>query len=120
MAAQGPDDPPMRPRAESRRRVLLSGLLVHSPSQLTIPCAITDLSLHGARIRLGESELLGEPLFLIVLKDALAFQARIAWRRAERVGLTFINYFDLTKPGGDDPKVLRRLWLSHISYGPSP
>ncbi|HEY5107722.1 MAG TPA: PilZ domain-containing protein [Caulobacteraceae bacterium] len=110
----------MRPRAEPRRRVLLSGVVVHSPSQMTAPCTILDLSLTGARIRLGESELLGEPMFLIVLKNALAFRARVVWRRAEHTGLSFIAYFDLAKPGADDPKILRRLWLSHISYGPSP
>lgn len=101
-------------RRQPRRRVLLSGKLVHSPSELTADCAIQDISSAGARIRVPLEVLLGEPLYLINLSHGLAFRARVAWRRDNRAGLAFTAYFDLHKVNDDAPKVLRRLWLEHM------
>ena len=103
-------------RRHRRRRVLLSGRLVHSLNELTVDCAIQDVSSTGARLRLPEGTLLAEPLYLIDLSHGLAFKARVAWRRENRAGLAFSAYYDLGKADGA-PKLLRRLWLDHIRGG---
>ena len=100
-------------RREQRRRVLLTGRVVHSVSELTVECAIQDISRTGARIRVPADTPLSDPLYLINMSHGLAFKARVAWRRENRVGLTFSRYFELNKPSDDAPKVLRRLWLEH-------
>ena len=101
-------------RREHRRRVLLTGRLVHSPAELTVDCAIQDISRGGARVRLGADTMLGDPLYLVDMSHGLAFRARVAWRRENRAGLTFSRYFDLSKPDADAPKILRRLWIDYI------
>lgn len=101
-------------RREQRRRVLLTGRLVHSVNELTAECAIQDISRTGARVRVPADTLLSDPLYLINMSHGLAFKARVAWRRENRVGLAFSRYYDLNKPNEDAPKILRRLWLEHI------
>ena len=100
-------------RREQRRRVLLTGRLVHSVNEWTVECAIQDISRTGARIRVPPDTLLSDPLYLINMSHGLAFKARVAWRRENRVGLTFSRYFDLNKTNEDAPKILRRLWMEH-------
>ena len=109
-----PEDDAAGNRRQPRRRVLLSGKLVHSPGELTVDCAIQDISSAGARIRVAPEVLLGEPLYLINMSHGLAFRARVVWRRENRAGLAFAGYFDLHKVSEDAPKVLRRLWLEHM------
>ena len=104
-------------RRQHRRRVLLSGRLVHSISEMTVDCTIQDVSSTGARLRLPEATLLSEPLFLIDLTHGLAFKTRVAWRKENRAGLAFIQYFDLSQADGPAPKRLRRLWLDYTRTG---
>lgn len=114
LASSDPPPDDTGKRSQPRRRVLLSGKLVHSTSELTVDCAIQDISSAGARVRLPPDTLLGEPIYLINMSHGLAFRARVAWRRENRAGLEFTRYFDLHKAGEDAPRVLRRLWLEHI------
>ena len=107
-------------RTEPRRRVLFSGLIVHSPAQMSVHCTILDMSQRGARVRLSGSDMFSDPVFLIDLNHALAFGARVVWRRAERLSLSFSRYFDLAKPTADTPTVLRRLWISHTRCESAP
>jgi len=113
--------PETRARAEhrrsQRRRVLLSGRLVHSINEMTVDCSIRDVSSTGARLRLPQATLLAEPLFLIDLTHGLAFKARVAWRKENGAGLSFIEYFDLSKADSPAPKRLRRLWLDYTRSG---
>jgi hypothetical protein len=101
-------------RVETRRRVLLSGKLIHSPNDLGVDCAIQDISRTGARVRMSGPEALANPLHLIDLRHGLAFKARIVWRDGARVGLAFTRYYDLSKPDPERPPVLRRIWMEHV------
>jgi hypothetical protein len=116
-----PDEKPEAPpgvdnRGQPRRRVLLSGRMVHSPHEETVDCTIVDVSSTGARLRLPDGAFLAEPLFLIDLTHGLAFKARLAWRRDNKAGLEFIDYHDLSKPG-DFPPRLAQMWRDHIRAG---
>ena len=109
-----PTDGPGDKRRELRRRVLLSGKVVHSLGELTVNCAIQDLSATGARVRLPDDTLVGDPIYLINMSHGVAWRARVAWRRENRLGLEFSQSFDLSQENEAAPKVLRRLWLEHV------
>jgi hypothetical protein len=115
-AALRPSNDPER-RAFARRRTVLSGILVHGPSLFTCPCAILDISRNGAKVKLGPGEGLGTPLWLADLSHGLAFEAEIAWRREDRVGLRFTTYLDLAKGGFSEPGpiLMRSLWIERQS-----
>ncbi len=106
-------------RAAQRQRVLLKGVIVHSPAQLTLDCAISEISASGARVRLASSDALGEPIYLIDLTNALGFRASIAWRKEGIAGLTFTERFDLRGEAAGSPTILRRLWVDQIRQSPS-
>ncbi|HEY5106417.1 MAG TPA: PilZ domain-containing protein [Caulobacteraceae bacterium] len=120
MSIQESDKVVIEARTEPRRRVLFSGLIVHSAAQMSIHCAILDMSRRGARVRLTGADFIGDPLYLIDLNHALAFKARVVWRRGERLSLSFSHYFDLSEPAAETPTVLRRLWLSHTRSENAP
>ena len=98
-------------RAEPRRRVLLSGKIVYGFPEMTLDCAVSDLSPSGARVRLGGPEPLKDPIYLIIVRHAAAFLAREAWREGAVVGLTFARRFDLGNPTTDLPKLVRQIWI---------
>jgi hypothetical protein len=102
-------------RHAPRRRGVLSGMLVHGPAFFTSTCAILDVSLSGARVRVPAAEPLGEPMYLLDFSHGLAFEAHIAWRRQDRVGLRFKTYYDLSEPNSGGPTLLRRLWIDRLS-----
>lgn len=94
-----------------RRRVLLSGKLVYGDNEMTLDCAITDISDTGARVRLQGAQLLVEPIYLVDLRHGVAYRARRAWRREELVGLAFSERYDLRSPPPELPKLVRQLWI---------
>jgi|SRR5579863_6522275 len=112
--ADPPDEGGAQHRTEPRRRVLLSGKLVYGESEMTLDCAISDMSRTGARVRLAGPELLREPIYLIDVRHGLAFEAHEAWRRGALVGLTFTRYFDLRSAADEAPLLVRRIWLEQI------
>jgi hypothetical protein len=90
-------------------------MIVHGPAFFTTTCSILDISLTGARVRAPAGESLGEPMYLIDFRHGLAFEARVAWRREDRLGLRFKTYFDLSKPDCGGPVLLHRLWIDRLS-----
>jgi hypothetical protein len=101
-------------RAGVRRRVLFSGRLVHSKQEMSMACAIQDLSTTGARVKLAGFDALGDPLYLIDMRNGLAYRAQLRWREGDRAGLAFLSYHDLAKPDPALPPILRRLWLESV------
>jgi len=98
-------------REELRRRVLLTGILIHGPADLTVDCAIRDLTDSGARVRLGAPDDLSQPLMLLVCRSGEAFEGEIAWRRGKEIGLSFLRRCDLTAPLTGREATARRLWI---------
>jgi hypothetical protein len=72
------------------------------------------MSRTGARIRLKGPEALPQPIYLIVVQHALAFEARQARRRGPVVGLSFLRYFDLNDPPRQLPTLVRRIWAEQV------
>jgi len=110
-AARRDRDEPQDRRRESRRRTVLAGILVHGSKLYTTECAILDISKVGARVRIPATEVIGQPAFLVNISHGLAFEAVMTWRRADRIGLKFKDYFDLSKPYSGGSPLLRQLWI---------
>ena len=74
--ARTPDERDSEARGEERRRVLLGGKLIYGDPPLSLDCAVADLSRSGARIRLEGPEPLKNPIYLVVIRQGLAFLAK--------------------------------------------
>ncbi len=98
-------------RLDLRRRVLLGGRIVFGPDDITVDCAIVDMSESGARVRPSGTPLLVEPMYLVNLTHGRAFKARLAWRRDNLIGLAFTEAYDLRAPPPELPKIIRQLWV---------
>ena len=116
--AKTPDNGNTEGRAESRRRVLLGGKLIYGEPPLSLDCQIADLSQSGARIRLEGPEPLRDPIYLVVIRQALAFLAKEEWRRGATIGLSFAQAFDLRTPPPELPRIVRQLWLEQTRGRP--
>jgi len=84
-------------RNERRRRVLLFGRLSDLTGAKTVECAISNVSPTGAQVRLYAEHALGERVYLIDAKTHSAHLAAIIWRRGDRLGLHFIETYDLER-----------------------
>jgi len=115
--ADPPDKGDSDGRGEPRRRVLLSGKLVYGEPPMTLDCSISDVSRSGARVRLQGPLPMPDTLYLIELRHGLAFRARVAWRRANLLGLSFSSLYDLRDPPPELPKLLRQLWVEQTRLG---
>ncbi len=106
-------------RGADRHRVLLKGALVHGPAQLTMDCAISEISAAGARVRTASAAAVVEPIYLVDFTNAQAFKAAIAWRQDGVLGLNFQERYDLRSDDAGVPTILRRLQAEQIRQSPS-
>jgi hypothetical protein len=100
-------------RGEPRMRVLLAGKLAYANSTMATDCSIRNLSETGALIVVGDIALPRDP-FLVVIKHAFLHEARMAWRRDSKSGLTFISSWRFADGGKGGVVPLRRLWLDLV------
>ena len=104
-------------RGAPRQRVVLSGKIVFGLPEMTLDCAVSDLSDTGARVRLEGPEPLRDPIYLIVVRQGLAFLAREAWRTGSVVGLEFSRRFDLANQTSEAPRLVRQIWVDQTRQG---
>jgi PilZ domain len=86
-SSQPPPATPERRRAV-RKRVLWSGRVESEERMLS--CAILDVSLSGARIRLDEGSLSPGPV-AIAVSGFGTFQAEVVWDQESQAGLRFLE-----------------------------
>jgi hypothetical protein len=97
-------------RDSARQRVFLAGRLVYGDADLTLECAIRDLSEVGAKVRLSGPAALPSIVHLIEVRTGQAFECEIAWRRLPDIGLRFLKVHDLVNAPPGELKMLRRIW----------
>jgi len=95
-------------RHEPRHRAMLTGKLLHGDA-FTVDCAIRDIAAEGARINLPDDVELPAQLYLIEVRNGVAYEAQIIWRRPPLAGLRFLSRHDLK--AATKMTHLRRLWL---------
>jgi hypothetical protein len=79
-------------RRSTRKRVLWSAQ-VGAAEEPLISCAVLDVSLQGARVRLHEGALPQGPLAIAVSHFG-TFQAEVVWARDLQAGLRFLESVD--------------------------
>ncbi len=105
-----PENVPSDQRIASRRRVLLTGKLVYGDADLTLDCAIRDLSETGARVKVSGPVALPHRLYLIEQRTGQAFECEVAWRKLPEIGLRFRASHDLTTGDPRENWMLKRIW----------
>ena len=100
-------------RRSARRRVLLGGKLVFGPTDITLDCTIRDLSEKGARVRIASPVPLPDTVWLIELRNGLAFESHVAWRRVPEFGLEFRKVHDLSTTDRPELWMMKRIWVEN-------
>ncbi|ATQ42232.1 PilZ domain-containing protein [Caulobacter mirabilis] len=99
-------------RGGVRHRSLLAAKLTNADASATIDCTIRNLSEEGAQIETASLQLLPQPapLRLMQIKDGVAWDVEIAWRRGNRMGLRLTRRHDLHGAVEADLRALRAIW----------
>ncbi len=110
--AQGfPARPPKSDRRNSQRqRVLLGALIVDLPRETVIQCRAENVSEAGARLTLSEPHFVPATFWLITLTGGLAYEAKLRWRRDDRIGVSFEQSIDLEDPASRAARILQTIW----------
>ena len=99
-------------RANPRARSLLTGKIVIGDGDVSHDCVVRNLSAKGARVRMAGAINLPSTFSLLVVREALLFDASIAWRRGEQIGLAFSGQHDLRTDVDPAHRGARALWTA--------
>jgi hypothetical protein len=106
--------PDVDPRNTVRKRTLFKGILSYGQNcAFTVDCVIADISDAGARVQVQPGPPVPTDVFLVHLRERTAYEANVAWRRDNSLGLKFIARHDLENPSTEDLKVLRQHCVEH-------
>jgi PilZ domain len=99
-------------RAAPRARSLLTGKIIIGDGRESHDCVVRNLSATGAHVRIAGAVNLPGTVGLLVVKEALLFDAAIVWRRGEQIGLTFSCQYDLREDVDPAHRRARALWTA--------
>jgi hypothetical protein len=99
-------------RAAPRARSLLAGKIIIGDGRESHDCVVRNLSTKGARVRVAGAVNLPGTVGLLVVKEGLLFDAAIAWRRGDQIGLTFSGQHDLREDVDPAHRQARALWAA--------
>jgi len=99
-------------RGGPRARSLLTGKIIIGDGRESHDCVVRNLSAKGARVRIAGAVNLPGAVGLLVVKEALLFDAAIAWRRGDQIGLTFSGQHDLRDDVDPAHRGARALWAA--------
>jgi hypothetical protein len=106
--------PEVDPRNTPRKRTLFKGILSYGQNcAFTVDCVIADISEAGARVQVQPGPPVPTDVFLVHLRERAAYEATVAWRRNNNLGLKFVARYDLENPTTEDLKVLRQHCVEH-------
>jgi hypothetical protein len=101
---------PVERRQRQRQRALLAGKLANEDATTTIDCTIRNLSSDGAMIETTTPHLIPSHLHLVQIKEGIAWDAEVIWRRGNRVGLALLDRHDLREATEKQLRALRAIW----------
>jgi hypothetical protein len=99
-------------RPASRKRVLLSGLIVYGHGAFTCDCKYRNLSASGARITLPSELQLPSRFHVINVKYGVAYYAHIVWNKGLDLGVRFDSTISLSAKPDVVIDRLKKLWLA--------
>ena len=98
---------PHEQRKLVRKDVLLSGVLCDAKGAVASECIIRDIHAQGAALSLQRKLTVGEHVFLLNTGNGTAHEARVAWSKDDRSGLSFVRSYTM---GLGLPPTLKFLW----------
>ena len=109
---------PVERRRNQRQRALLTGKLATDQANITIDCVIRNLSPEGALVETPSPHLIPGELHLLQVREGIAWDARVIWRRGSRVGLELLERHDLRETTARQLKALRHVWKHMAGAAP--
>ena len=103
---------PTERRPQSRKRVLLTGIIATSGGERSFDCTIRDLSETGARVLAAKGAEFPPRFYLINIRDRVAYEAELVRSDASEAGVVFKKTLPLS--GLTDPALgfLKRMWMA--------
>jgi hypothetical protein len=96
-------------RKFERKRVPLAAKLTDLKGHFVVDCTVRDISVVGAQVAIPNGKPIPDKVFLIDLKNRVAYMAHVPWWRPQSAGLAFQETYKLD---GDLPPQL--LFLKEI------
>ena len=104
---------PVERRALVRQRTFLGGRICYGPKHvISVECGIRNLTSRGAMLRVPADQPLPPAFTLLHVSEAVAFDARLTWRRGETLGVSFEGRHDLRGSVDEEFKALRAIWAA--------
>lgn len=97
-------------RRSGRQRALLAGKLANEDATTTLDCTIRNLSADGAMIETTTPHLIPQQLHLVQVKEGVAWDVTVIWRRGNRIGLSLGDRHDLRETTDKQLRALRAIW----------
>ena len=101
---------PAERRRAGRNRALLAGKLANEDATTTLDCVIRNISDTGAMIETTTPHLIPNQLHLVQIKEGVAWDVEVIWRRGNRIGLTLGERHDLRDSTTKQLRALRAIW----------
>lgn len=101
---------PIERRDDLRGRSLLAGKIANEDATQTLDCVIRNLTPGGAMIETTAPHLVPARHHLVQVKDGIAWEAEVRWRRGNRVGLKLGDRHDLRETTAVQLRALRAIW----------
>jgi len=98
---------PAEQRRLPRKNVLMSGVIADPKGDTASECTIRDMHAQGAAVSVLKPLQVGAHVFLLDPGNGAAHEARVAWSRAHRSGLSFTRSYTM---GLGLPPALKFLW----------
>ena len=97
-------------RIVPRARTLQSARLLLGEGTDGIDCAVRDLSIAGAGVRIPPDTELPEAMRLLLIREGLLFDCEVIWRLDDRAGLRFTGRHDLNGDTSGELDAIHALW----------
>ena len=101
-------------RPKRRNRVLLGGIVASVDGSHSFNCMIRDISPGGARV-FPRGQQVPSNLYLIHIRDRVAYEATVIWNNGKDVGVSFTNQFRLAEIVDPTKQFLTRLWYDQLA-----
>lgn len=101
---------PIERRRGQRHRALLAGKVANDDATRTLDCVIRNLSPDGAMIETSTPHLVPSEMHLVQIKEGIAWDAEVVWRRGTRVGVRLKGRHDLHETTEKQLRALRAIW----------
>jgi hypothetical protein len=100
-------------RKAPRKKVLLTGKIIHDGGTIVFDCTIRDISATGARITLNQARAMPESFYLLDMVNRVAYESVTISERAGGFGLKFKKTLRLSEVTAPELRYLKRLWLEY-------